>query len=446
MFLEREVDACVWVGLAAGARRRRAAPAPRGAGHRAARRRAPRWRSVATGRAFVVSPSARRRHEDALRRCGGAPRRPGAAFGPSAGAHALEPRLTAPSTPASPPTAAASSSCRARDDARARGRVRRARAASAGRSRSRRRGARADFAASAVAPSGAAVVVWFRHRGAGAGAWRPRPRAPGRRAFGAAAAALGLRAAAVLHERVRRDRRARRRRRDVELDRARPPYGRRCAAPAARFRRRSAWPRDASDAPRAVVGAGGAAALVYSTQHVPLRASDGLQLHRAARRGRASGAAEHVNPGGGVTIAEAARHPRRPRAASPGATRCTARASTSPRPGQGEPLAGTAELGSRREREAHRAGGRRRRTRGRRLVAAGLTAPPCRERAVAALRAAHGRALRPPAVALGRPWRSRGARAWRGSCRAGRARGVERGALRAARRSAAPRCWSRALP
>ncbi len=60
--------------------------------------------------------------------------------------------------------------------------------------------------------------------------------------------------------------------------------------------------RDASDAPRAVVGDGGAVALVYSTQHVPLRARDGLQLRRASAAG-AFGPAEHVNPGGGVTIA-----------------------------------------------------------------------------------------------------------------------------------------------
>ena len=46
-------------------------------------------------------------------------------------------------------------------------------------------------------------------------------------------------------------------------------------------------------------------ALVYSTQHVPLRAADGLQLRRAPAAG-AFGPAEHVNPGGGVTIAGAA--------------------------------------------------------------------------------------------------------------------------------------------
>ncbi len=63
--------------------------------------------------------------------------------------------------------------------------------------------------------------------------------------------------------------------------------------------------RSASDAPRAVVGDGGTVALVYSTQHVPLRAADGLQLRRAAAAG-AFGPAEHVNPGGGVTIAGAA--------------------------------------------------------------------------------------------------------------------------------------------
>ena len=63
--------------------------------------------------------------------------------------------------------------------------------------------------------------------------------------------------------------------------------------------------RDASDAPKAIVGDGGAVALTYSTQHVPLRAADGLQLRRASGAG-AFGPAEHVNPGGGVTIADAA--------------------------------------------------------------------------------------------------------------------------------------------
>jgi hypothetical protein len=57
--------------------------------------------------------------------------------------------------------------------------------------------------------------------------------------------------------------------------------------------------------PRAVVGDAGAVAVVYSTQHVPLRAADGLQLRRASAAG-AFGPAEHVNPGGGVTIAGAA--------------------------------------------------------------------------------------------------------------------------------------------
>jgi hypothetical protein len=63
--------------------------------------------------------------------------------------------------------------------------------------------------------------------------------------------------------------------------------------------------RDPSDAPRVIVGDGGAVALTYSTQHVPLRARDGLQLRRASSTS-AFGPAEHVNPGGGVTIAEAA--------------------------------------------------------------------------------------------------------------------------------------------
>jgi hypothetical protein len=63
--------------------------------------------------------------------------------------------------------------------------------------------------------------------------------------------------------------------------------------------------RDASDAPRTVVGDGGVVALTYSIQHVPLRAADGLQLRRASAAD-AFGPAEHVNPGGGATIAGAA--------------------------------------------------------------------------------------------------------------------------------------------
>jgi hypothetical protein len=63
--------------------------------------------------------------------------------------------------------------------------------------------------------------------------------------------------------------------------------------------------RAASDAPSAAVGDRGTVALIYSTQHVPLRAADGLQLRRA-HGAAAFGPAEHVNPGGGVTIADAA--------------------------------------------------------------------------------------------------------------------------------------------
>jgi hypothetical protein len=54
-----------------------------------------------------------------------------------------------------------------------------------------------------------------------------------------------------------------------------------------------------------VVGAGGTAALLYSIQHVPRRATDGLQLHRAAGGG-GFGAAEQVHRGCEASAGEAA--------------------------------------------------------------------------------------------------------------------------------------------
>ena len=177
-------------------------------------------------------------------------------------------------------------------------------------------------------PSGAAIVVWFRHRGAGRWRLEAATRAPGARSFGAPAAALGVRAPPMLHGRVRRDRGARRRRRDVELHGAPRGLGG-AAPPGAALRPARRLAADASDAPRAVVGAGGAAAVLYSTQHVPLRAGDGLQLHRASPAG-AFGPAEHVNGGGGVTVADAAVTPAG-RVLVAWCDRCTARACTSPR-------------------------------------------------------------------------------------------------------------------
>jgi hypothetical protein len=164
-------------------------------------------------------------------------------------------------------------------------------------------GARADFAASAVAPSGAAVVVWFRHRGA---RWRleAAARDGARAAFGppqplspfvrrpcctSVSVAIGARGDAVA----------------TWSATARPAVWAALRAAGERFRPARRLARDASDTPRAFVGDGGAAAVVYSTQHVPLRAADGLQLRRASSSG-AFGPPEHVNPGGGTTIADAA--------------------------------------------------------------------------------------------------------------------------------------------
>jgi hypothetical protein len=166
------------------------------------------------------------------------------------------------------------------------------------------RGARADFAASAVAPSGAAIVVWYRHRGAARWRLEAVTRAPGATRFGAprplsalvrrpcctsVSVAIGDRGDAVA----------------TWTSTARPAVWA-ALRPAGRgFRPPQRLAGDAAGVPAAVVAAGGTAALTYSTQHVPLRATDGLQLHRAAPGGR-FGAAEHVNPGNGVTVAAAA--------------------------------------------------------------------------------------------------------------------------------------------
>jgi hypothetical protein len=165
------------------------------------------------------------------------------------------------------------------------------------------RGARADVAASAVARSGAAVVVWFRHRGA---RWRLEAaiRDAGSKAFGPAQAisafvrrpcctsvstAIGERGDAVA----------------TWTSSLRPAVWAAVHGAGRAFHRPQRLATDAADAPRAVVGAGGTAAVIYSVQHVPLRAADGLQLHRAVPGG-AFGAAERVNPGGGVTRGAAA--------------------------------------------------------------------------------------------------------------------------------------------
>jgi hypothetical protein len=162
------------------------------------------------------------------------------------------------------------------------------------------RRARADFAASAVAPSGAAVVVWFRHRGA---RWRleAATREPNGARFGppqalsdfvrrpcctSVSVSIGARGDAAA----------------TWTSTARPAVWAALRGATESFGAPRLLARDASDAPRAVVGDGGVVALTYSTQHVPLRAPDGLQLRRATSTS-AFGPAEHVNPGGGATIA-----------------------------------------------------------------------------------------------------------------------------------------------
>jgi hypothetical protein len=161
-------------------------------------------------------------------------------------------------------------------------------------------GARADFAASAVAPSGAAIVVWFRHLG---GRWRleAATRDPHSARFGARQALSSfLRRPCCTSVSVsigaRGDAAA------TWSSTARPAVWAALRGATRRFGPARRLARDASDAPRAVVGDGGVVALTYSTQHVPLRTADGLQLRRASAAG-AFGPAEHVNPGGGVTIA-----------------------------------------------------------------------------------------------------------------------------------------------
>jgi hypothetical protein len=166
------------------------------------------------------------------------------------------------------------------------------------------RGGDADFAASAVAGSGAAVVVWFRHRGDGRWRLEASIRDAGAAGFGrgeplsgfirracctSVTAAIGERGDAVV----------------TWSSTARSSVWAALRRPGRGFRSAQRLTAAASDAPRAAVGAGGAAAVIYSTQHVPLRASDGLQLHRAASGG-SFGSAEHVNPGGGVTIGDVA--------------------------------------------------------------------------------------------------------------------------------------------
>jgi hypothetical protein len=164
------------------------------------------------------------------------------------------------------------------------------------------RGRTADFAASAVARGGAAIVVWFRHVRARRWRLEASVREPGAPAFGApqplsrfvqracctnvsVAIADGGDAVATWRSTVR------------------PAVWASVRAGGERFRRAQRLAGDSSDVPKAAVGAGGMAALTYSVQHVPVRAGDGLRLHRAVN-GRTFGPPETVNPGDGTTIGE----------------------------------------------------------------------------------------------------------------------------------------------
>ncbi len=257
----------------------------------------------------------------------------------------------------------------------------------------------ADFAASAVARSGAAVVVWFRHRGT---RWRleAATRAPGG-AFGApqplsafvrrpcctgVSVAIGERGDAVAAWRST----------------SRTGAWAALRRPRRRFGPPQRVAEDPTDVPRAVVGAGGTAALVHGVQHVPRAASDGPQLRRAAS-GTAFGAAEPVDPGCEPSSGEAAVTP-----AGRVVVACTAgreggqgaRVHVS-EAGPDEPLVATGELG------ADVTGGRlaiAADDAGRAVVAwpqRARTGRAGRERAVAALRTAHGAPFG-AAVALGR--------------------------------------------
>ena len=272
-------------------------------------------------------------------------------------------------------------------------------------------GARADFAASAVAPSGAAIVVWFRHRGA---RWRleAATREPGRARFGAPQAlsafvrrpcctsvsvSIGARGDAAA----------------TWTSTARPAVWAALRGAGQRFHAPRLLARDASDAPRVVVGDGGAVALTYSTQHVPLRATDGLQLRRAPSGGRVrSGRARQ--PGRRGDDRRRGGHDRGRvllawRDQVHGARVHLSEAAP------GQPLAAIGELGADVSAKRHRGGGRRRRARGRRVVAAGVGAPRAGPR-----RAAPGAPARrsPPPSRSGRrgPRPRQGPRGW---CRGG---------------------------
>ena len=263
------------------------------------------------------------------------------------------------------------------------------------------RGDASDFAALDVARSGAAVVVWFRHRRDGRWRLEASVRGPAASAFGRAepvsafvrrpcctqvSAAIGERGDAAV----------------TWSSTSRPAVWAAMGRPGHAFRGPQLLATDAADAPRAVVGAGGTAVVIYSVQHVPLGAGDGLKLHRAVSAGP-FGAAEHVNPGGGVTGGEAT-VTRAGRVMVAWIERAGAQVRVS-EAGPGEPLVDAGALGANvtGDKLAVEADDD-----GRAVVAWSQlvsTGPAYRERTVGTLRPAPGAPFG-PAVALGRPWRA----------------------------------------
>jgi hypothetical protein len=265
------------------------------------------------------------------------------------------------------------------------------------------RGGRSDFAASALARSGAAVVVWFRHRADGRWRLQAAVRAPGRAAFGApqpisafvrracctsVSVGIGDRGDAVA----------------TWTSTSRPGVWAALRSPGRRFRRPQRLAESSSDVPRVVVGAGGTAALIHAIQHVPSRAADGLQLYRAVSGGP-FGAAEQVDPGCGSSSGEAVVTP-----AGHVLVACVDRGDAHhgarvrvAEAGPGAPLVAGGELGTNATPEGLAVAAD---DDGRavvawpQLVSAG---PAPREQAVAAMRQARGAPFG-TAVALGRPW------------------------------------------
>ena len=166
------------------------------------------------------------------------------------------------------------------------------------------RGRTADFAASAVARGGAAVVVWFRHTRARRWRLEAAVRDPGAAAFGAPQPlSRFVRRACCTHVSVAIDDRG-----DAVAawrSTSHPALWTSLRRAGESFRPAQRLSEDSSDVPKVAIGAGGTAAVLYSLQRVPVRADDGLRLQRA-EPGGAFGAPEVVNPGGGVTIGEAA--------------------------------------------------------------------------------------------------------------------------------------------